>query len=115
RPTASRTLRSPLGLAWRLQRGSFIGWALGLFVFGAALGSFGESIEQFIADNPSLAEFFGGTSSVVDEYFAFAMLTLGLIAAAYGVSSALRARTEESSGRAEPVLAAPVSRARWFG
>lgn len=115
RPTASRALRSPLGLAWRLQRGSLLGWSLGLFVFGTALGSFGESIEQFIADNPEIAEFFGDASSVVDGYFAFAMLTLGLVASAFGVSSALRARTEESSGRVEPVLTSPVSRARWLG
>ena len=45
-------LGSPLGLAWRLQRGSLAGWAVGLFLLGAAYGSFGDSIEQYVAGQP---------------------------------------------------------------
>ena len=40
---------------------------------------------------------------------------LALLAAAYGVTSALRARAEETSGRAEPVLATATSRSAWLG
>ena len=36
---AARSLRSPLALAWRLQRASLVGWAAGVLVYGAALGS----------------------------------------------------------------------------
>ena len=43
RATASAALGSPLGLAWRLQRGALIGWTLGLFVLGAAYGSVANS------------------------------------------------------------------------
>lgn len=114
--TASRALRSPLGLAWRLQRGAFIGWSLGLFVGGVALGSFVESIEKFVAENPAMAELLSGDpSSAINSYLSLSMLLLGLVAASYGVSAALRARAEESSGRAEPVLATRTSRARWLG
>jgi ABC-2 type transport system permease protein len=38
---------------------------------------------------------------------------LALVAAGFAIQSALRIRTEESSDRAEPVLATPVSRTRW--
>jgi ABC-2 type transport system permease protein len=114
RPTASRWLGSPLGLAWRLQRGAFVGWAVGIFVLGAAYGSFGNAMEEFIADNPQIADYLPA-GAIVDSYLALTMLMLVLIAAAYGVTSALRARGEEASGRAEPVLAAATSRAAWLG
>ena len=74
-PRASRALGSPLGLAWRLQRGSLIGWAIGLFLLGAAYGSFADSIEQYVADNPEIAEFLpGGAADVVNAYLALTML-----------------------------------------
>jgi ABC-2 type transport system permease protein len=44
-------------------------------------------------------------------------LTVGLsalFAAAFGVTSTLRIRAEETSGRAEPVLATATSRLRWL-
>lgn len=109
--TASPALGSPLGLAWRLQRASLIGWTIGLFLLGAAFGSFGNSIEQFVADNPEIANFFpGGAADIVNSYLALATVFAALTSAAYGVASAARARSEEVSGRAEPILAAPVSR-----
>ena len=40
---------------------------------------------------------------------------LGLIAAAYAIQATLRLRVEESSLRAEPVLATLVGRLRWAG
>ena len=109
-------LRSPLGLAWRLQRGVSIGWAIGLFLLGAAYGSIGNTIQQYVIDNPEIAEFFpGGAADIVNSYLAFTMLFCAMIAAAYGVSSALRARSEETAGRTEPVLATKTSRWAWLG
>jgi ABC-2 type transport system permease protein len=43
------------------------------------------------------------------------MVTCALLAAAFGVASAMRARAEETSGRAEPVLATATSRPAWLG
>ncbi|WP_067469225.1 ABC transporter permease [Nocardia amamiensis] len=115
RATASRALRSPLGLAWRLQRGSLCGWAIGVFALGAAYGSFADSIEDFLADNPEIAVYLpGGVADAVDSYLALTVSIVALLASAYGVTSVLRARGEETAGRAEPVLAAPVSRYSWL-
>ncbi|MFC7529986.1 ABC transporter permease [Actinoplanes sp. GCM10030250] len=116
RPRASRALGTPIGLAWRLQRGSVIGWVAGVGVLGLAYGSLGDSIEQYIADNPEVAEFLpGGASDVVDAYLALTVTTGALLACAFGVAAALRARSEETGGRAEPLLATAVSRAAWLG
>jgi ABC-2 type transport system permease protein len=115
RATASPALGSPFGLAWRLQRGSLIGWAAGVALLGAAYGSIGNTIEQFIADNPEIADFFpGGAGDIVDGYLALTLVMCALLAAAYGVSSTLRARGEETAGRAEPVLATATSRWAWL-
>ena len=42
------------------------------------------------------------------------MLICALLAAAFGVASAMRARAEETSGRAQPVLATATSRSAWL-
>jgi ABC-2 type transport system permease protein len=116
RAAASPMLGSRLGLAWRLQRGSFIGWGIGVFLMGAALGSFGKSVEQFAADNPQLGEYLpGGGADIVNSYLALTILWSALLATAFGVISVLRARGEETSGRAEPVLATATSRWAWLG
>ncbi len=79
RPTASWALGSPLGLAWRLQRGALIGWSFGLLLLGVAYGSFTDAIEQYIADNPEVANFFpGGATNIVNSYLAFTMLFSGV-------------------------------------
>ncbi|WP_330230743.1 ABC transporter permease [Nocardia sp. NBC_00508] len=115
RATASWALSSPLGLAWRLQRGSVCGWAIGVFALGAAYGSFADSIEDFLADNPEIAAYLpGGVADAVDSYLALTVSIVALLASAFGVSSVLRARGEETAGRAEPVLGSPVSRYSWL-
>lgn len=115
RATASGLLGSPLGLAWRLHRGSFIGWAIGIVLLAAVYGSLGETMEQFVADNPEIAEFLGGGARIFDSFLALSMVMTALLAAAFGVIAVLRARGEETSGRAEPVLATATSRRAWLG
>jgi ABC-2 type transport system permease protein len=113
---ASPRLRSPLALAWRLQRGSLLAWTLGFAVFGAVFGGVTQSAVQIIDTSPqmrALAERLGGSSGLADTWFAVLMGLLGLVASAYAIGAALRLRSEESSGRVEPVLAASVSRLRW--
>lgn len=116
RPAASPLLGSPFGLAWRLQRASLAAWSFGVLLLGVAYGSVADAIEDYVADNPDIAEFLpGGGDDLVDAYLA---LTLGmqvLLASAFGVSAVLRARAEELSGRAEMVLATATSRGAWLG
>jgi ABC-2 type transport system permease protein len=110
-------LSSPLGLAVRLQRGALIAWTVSLALLGAVYGGVGEAVETLFADNPQAQIFFPGTSSagLVDAYLATIFAFEALLAAAFAVSSVLRARAEEASGRAEPVLATATSRSAWLG
>lgn len=111
-------LAGPLRLAWRLQRGALLGWMLGVAVLAGALGSLGDGAEELVGLSDELAAAFeqmAAGGSLVDAYLAFVMGIVGIIAAAYGVSTVLRARAEESSERLEPLLATGVSRTRWLG
>src|SRR6185503_569391 len=52
RPGPARgALRSPLALAWRLQRGALAGWAFGFAILGAAFGSIAQDIGDVIGDS----------------------------------------------------------------
>jgi ABC-2 type transport system permease protein len=114
---ASRWLRSPLGLALRLQRGALIGWTVSLAALGLLYGGLAESVETLLADNEQATAFFPEITAagLVEGYLATTFSINALLAAAYAVSSVLRARAEEAAGRAEPVLATATSRAAWLG
>jgi ABC-2 type transport system permease protein len=114
-PVASPSLGHPLGLALRLQRGSLIGWGAGMVLGGVSYGSVANQIDQFIADNPAMADYFTrfGGATLTEAFFATSFLMLGLIGSGFAVQSTLRLHSEEAALRAEPLLATPVSRLTW--
>jgi ABC-2 type transport system permease protein len=113
--TAGPGLRSPLGLAWRLQRGLLFAWIGGFAVLGLVLGNIASSVAGFV-NNERAREIFerlGGAKGLTDMYLATIMGILGVAASAYGVQAALRLRAEETGQRAEPVLATGITRRAW--
>ncbi|MFL4905860.1 ABC transporter permease [Streptomyces sp. MMS24-I2-30] len=119
-PTLPGPARGRLGsagaLAWRLQRGSVLGWAVGFFLAGVVYGGMTDGAAKLVGDNQQARDLFerlGGQSGITDAFLASMVAIMGLVAALYVVSSVLRAHGEETSGRAEPVLAAAVGRLRW--
>ncbi|MEX2487298.1 MAG: hypothetical protein WD377_06755 [Nitriliruptoraceae bacterium] len=115
--SAGRSLRTPLGVAFRLHRAASIGWIAGLALLGMIYGSVLGETETMIESIDALGEFLE-TSGGVDVTVAFAsMITavMAIIASIAVVLAVLRIRHEESAGRAEPLLATAVSRVRWFG
>jgi ABC-2 type transport system permease protein len=114
---ASPGLLSPLGLAWRLQRGVLIGWAVGVAIMGAIFGGVGDEIGDFADDSPEMADYFeqlGGIGQLTDLYFAVALGLAAIVLAGYATQALLRLRQEEAAGRAEPLLATAASRTRWM-
>ena len=112
---AKRWMTTPIGLAFRLQRGALAAWIVGLFVIGVVYGSIGEDVDDLLEDNPGYADWFAQFegASLTDSYFATAMAMLAVIAAGFSISSTLQLRAEESTGRAESILASAISRVRW--
>lgn len=114
-PNAPPSLLRPIGLALRLQRGSLVGWLVGMTLMGMLLGSLGEEIGDLIDENPTWGDLMAqaATDDVVDSYFATGMTLLGMASAGFALSAVQRMRTEETAGRVESVLAQPVGRSRW--
>jgi ABC-2 type transport system permease protein len=118
-PAGAPRLLSPLGLAWRLQRGTLLGWAVAIAVFGAAIGSLADTAGKAFSDNPGAAKTIdklsqGAGGTQVDAFFAAMMGIIGALVAGYVVQALLRLRSEEAGGRAEELLATAVGRLRWL-
>jgi ABC-2 type transport system permease protein len=115
---AAPGLRSPLALAWRLHWGLLAGWTAGFAALGVVFGALANGIGDIQRDNATMQDIFariGGRAGAIDTYLAAVMGILGVIAAAYAIQATLRLRLEESSTRAESVLATAVGRLRWAG
>ena len=110
---ASRTLLSTAGLAWRLQRGAFIGWGIGLLGFGLILGSMSEQVQDVQGAAADWYAETAGSQQLMEAYRASMMSMAGMFVAIYVVQILLRLRHDEAGGTAESVLAAGVSRWRW--
>jgi ABC-2 type transport system permease protein len=116
-PMAAPALGTPLGLALRLQRGALIAWCVGLGLLGTVYGAVAEGIEDLVDDNDQLREILArvGGVQLVDSFYASSLLILALIGTGFTIQSTLRARGEESAGRAAVVLATATSRASFGG
>lgn len=113
---AAAGLLSPAGLARRLLRGAFLGWLVGLFLFGVAFGALASSFEDAVNEIPALAQWLGGAGATLADTFAGVMLSyLALGAVAFAVMSVLRLRSEEEAGRTELMLESGASRRAWLG
>jgi ABC-2 type transport system permease protein len=115
-PVAGASLDGPLGLAWRLQRGTLLAWAAGFALYGLVIGGLATGIGNLVGNNAAARKLFvelGGQTGLVNALLAATMGFMGVAAAVYTIQAALRLRGEESGERAEPVLAAAVGRIRW--
>ncbi|MFJ8182815.1 ABC transporter permease [Streptomyces sp. NPDC096105] len=116
-PTASAALTTPSGFALRLHRGMLAGFGAGLFLMGAMYGSILGDAEDMLKDIDQVQEALEriGGAGVAESFASMVMVVLAVVAAVYVVMAALRPRSEETAGRAEPLLATGLSRTRWAG
>lgn len=113
---ASGSLSTAGALAWRLQRGGLFGWGAGFVVTGLIFGSLTTSAADLVGGNAGtqqIIERMGGSQGLTDSFLAALLGMLGMVAPLYTVSSVLRMHGEETSQRAEPILAGAVGRLRW--
>lgn len=114
RPGAARgRLGSPAGLVARLTRGATLGWLAGLVAVGILMGGLLPTVGDFLTG--AAADFLrrmGGAGDAVDLYLIVVGATSALAVSGFGLSAVLRARSEETAGHLELVLATPVTRLR---
>ncbi|MFD4988105.1 ABC transporter permease [Streptomyces sp. NPDC058374] len=117
RPGAAEgSLATPGALAWRLQRGTLLGWVLAFAPAAALFGSLADGAAALLEEDDSTREILlrlGGEQAVTDAFLAAMTGVFGILAALYAVAAVLRLHTEETGHRAEPLLAHPVGRLRW--
>jgi ABC-2 type transport system permease protein len=112
--------RSFVGLAWRLQRSAVVGWCVGAAAIGAVAGALGPLVSETVSSVAPIRDLIarlvpGGQAGLVDVFVTALLGIAGVFAATAGIQAVLRMRAEETEGRAELLLAAPASRARWLG
>ncbi|ATG50637.1 hypothetical protein CFK38_03225 [Brachybacterium vulturis] len=106
-------LGSATGLAARLQRGGLLGWGTAILLLGIIDGAFTQAMIDAGDGMPDELSAIFGTEALVQGYTAFLGSFVVIFAAAYAVYAMQTLRAEEGSGRADAVLATPVSRVVW--
>ncbi|KAA0095282.1 ABC transporter permease [Mycolicibacterium sp. P1-18] len=116
-PRAGWGLRGVTALAWRLNRASCALWTVGLYLYGLLIGSVVHGVGGEIGDSQAARDVvarLGGTDQLEQAFVGVAFGMLGIVASAFAISLTLRLHQEESSQRAEVLLAGAVSRTRWL-
>ena len=112
-------LSSPLAFAWRSNRGVLLAWTLGLAAYSAVFGALIATMIDWLDKDDqyrSLLDSFGFGAMLSPLGFLAVFASFGVLAVALQVVWRVgAARAEEESGRAEVLLARPVSRLRWLG
>lgn len=117
RADASELLGRPFGLAGRLQRGVVIGFAVATLLMGAMYGSLLSEVESMLDGMGAVGDAMreAGGATIIDSFMSMIMNIFVVLAAVFVVMATLRLRGEENAGRAESLLATPLSRIRWAG
>jgi ABC-2 type transport system permease protein len=107
-------LGTPLGLAMRLQRGSLIGWTIGLLLGGIYTGAMASEAEAVFGEMEIYQEYVIVEDATLTEgLLATFIMWLVLVSAGYAIGATSRIRSEENAGHSEAVLATAVSRVRY--
>ena len=115
---AAAHFSSPLALAWRLHKGSFTGWLVGVVLYIAVFAAISPGLSNAGGMSGWLSSL-GGTKWVDEAGLGYLFLGVGiylmaLIVAVYAMTAVLRLKKEESEGRTEMLLDKQVSRVRWM-
>lgn len=113
---AAAWVRSGPALSLRLQRGSLGWWAFAMVVLGVAYGAFTDAMLDAFADLPeTMVDLMGAQEDMIAGYLSFMAFFQALIVGIFAILAVQTLRGEETSGRAEPVLATATSRWSWMG
>lgn len=115
---AKSTLLSPLGLAWRLQKGVFIMWACIVVVLGITFGSMSNQLNDLFSTSDVIKEYvvsLGGQGAIIEAFLGAMIAMMAIVIVAYAVQILQRLRTEESSNHLEILFGLSVGRLSWLG
>jgi ABC-2 type transport system permease protein len=96
-----------------------LAWGLGLAAYAAMIGSLLPTMTDYLLDDPalrkSLATYGIDVNDITKGMVSFMSTMFGLAFALYACWRVGAARNEEDAGRADLLLARPLTRQRWLG
>lgn len=115
RAPRTRLLSGPTGLTARLALPAALGWAAGTALAAVLIGTIAKAAGATIEGSErQVFSRLGAPGSGAAAFSGIAFLILAIVIAFQAASAVNAARDEEADGRLDHVLAAPVSRSRWF-
>jgi ABC-2 type transport system permease protein len=120
-PNALVGLRGPVGRAAGQNLPTAVAWGLGLGIFGLVIAASGQSFVEQLAKSPDfmrlLASVFPGINiGSVGGFLQLVFVEFGFIFAGLAAATLIAIwASDETSGRLEMLLAAPLGRWRWVG
>ncbi len=119
-PRATLGLRGPVGRSFGDMLPLALGWGLGIGLFGFMLSAISASFTSTIlTDVPTFGEVIGTIFPNIDLhssgwFLQLVFVEMGLIAVGFSAATFVgKWASDETSGRLEMVLSAPMSRSRW--
>jgi ABC-2 type transport system permease protein len=111
--------RSTSQLAWRINRGPAVTWAIAFVALGFVFGYFTTSVNDILASDPTVQQFLASGAvngeSLISAFLVTILSLVGILAAVPGVQVMTKLRAEEMDDRVEPVMATATARPRYFG
>lgn len=110
-------LRSPTGLAFRIERGVLVAWLLGVGAFGFLMGILSDAVTPDVLSEEVRRQLEKlGSGSVVTPagWLGFAFVFVVLAVSLFCCTQVSSARFEESEQRLETLFALPVARHAWL-
>ena len=119
RPEAAPYLSGAWGLAWRLHRGTAIGWGVGMGIAALGIGPLGIQMTELIESNKAFSEIItrmgGGAQSLVDAFIIAMLGLLAMFISLMGATMLGRLNSEETAGHAEVMLSTATPRTSLAG
>src|SRR5690625_4654609 len=117
RKYAARSLQSPLGLTFRLQRTGIITWIIAMVILGASYGSVLGDLESFFAGNEMMQELLTSAEgfSLTEQFIPMLMSIMAMISTIPAIMVIFKLKGEENKNRTEHLLSRAVSRTQLLG
>ncbi|QEA31612.1 ABC transporter permease [Secundilactobacillus malefermentans] len=120
RRTASRFLRGPISLGWRLNRTIIISWFIGVAALGASYGSIFKNIGQILKSNSTMQQVFtkgasnAASHQILLNFIAIISIIIVIVSSIPSVQLMLKLKSDEGKGWLELLHAKPLSRTRLY-